>query len=154
MSQKRANNLALFLDIVIEFWPGSSLESPLQLLTTDLRWTPHWWSLQRSRHALINSAFTLLAKLVEVGLTGEMLEDSILLHKYVLKLLSNKHVHPIIKIIQLKWVQYYRWYYNSQLSCHFNCTSLTGMCLYQFNMLKTIKKMTEKLTWTVNTVLW
>lgn len=36
--------------------------------------------------------------------------------------------------------------YNSQLSCHFNCTSLTGMCFYQFNMLKTIKKMTEKLT--------
>lgn len=98
--------LALILDMVIEFWPGSSLESPLQLLTTDLRWTPHWWSLQRSRHALINSAFTLLAKLVEVGLTGEMLEDSILLHNYVLKLLSNKHVHPIIKIIQLKWITF------------------------------------------------
>lgn len=34
--------------------------------------------------------------------------------------------------------------YNSQLSCHFNCTSLTGMCFYQFNMLKTIKKNDRK----------
>jgi hypothetical protein len=35
-------------------------------------WTPHWWSVQRSLHALINTAFTLLAKLAEVDLFGEL----------------------------------------------------------------------------------